>query len=135
MSEYIDRDIAVKAIMAAKWEIGSDGAVAMEIVAGSPTADVEPVKHGRWVKSRKHKWKLDRSGKIDLWAWASDFHNGPECEICFATPCVHCKPDWEKTICSVLHFECSECGEVSKYGIERYCGGCGAKMDREAVGE
>lgn len=50
MPEYIDRDIAVKAVMAAKWESGSDGAVAMEIVAASPAVDVEPVRHGRWEK-------------------------------------------------------------------------------------
>ena len=48
MAEYIDRDIAVKAVMEAKWESGSDGAVAMEIVAASPAADVEPVRHGHW---------------------------------------------------------------------------------------
>lgn len=49
MPEYIDRDIAVKAVMAAKWESGSDGSVAMEIVASAPAADVEPVRHGRWI--------------------------------------------------------------------------------------
>ena len=48
MPEYIDRDTAVKEVMAAKWESGSDGAMAMEIVAAPPAADVEPVRHGRW---------------------------------------------------------------------------------------
>ena len=33
--------------MAAKWVDGSDGAMAMEIVASPPAADVAPVVHGR----------------------------------------------------------------------------------------
>lgn len=49
MGEYIEREAAIKAVMAAKWEIGSDGAMAMEIVASLPAADVAPVVHGRWV--------------------------------------------------------------------------------------
>lgn len=43
MAEYIDRNAAVKAIMETKWERGSDGAMAMEIVASAPIADVVPV--------------------------------------------------------------------------------------------
>ena len=45
MTEY--RNAAVKAIMETKWERGSDGAMAMEIVASPPAADVVPVVHGR----------------------------------------------------------------------------------------
>lgn len=48
MDEYIKRETAVRAVMAAKWVDGSDGAMAMEIVASSPAADVAPVVHGRW---------------------------------------------------------------------------------------
>lgn len=48
MAEYIKRETAVKAVMAAKWVDGSDGAMAMEIVASPPAADVAPVVHGRW---------------------------------------------------------------------------------------
>lgn len=47
MTEYIDRNAAVKAIMETKWERGSDGAMAMEIVASAPLADVVPVV--RWI--------------------------------------------------------------------------------------
>ena len=43
MDEYIKRETAVRAVMAAKWGDGSDGAMAMEIVASAPTADVAPV--------------------------------------------------------------------------------------------
>ena len=47
MAEYIKRDTAIRAVMAAKWVDGSDGAMAMEIVASPPAADVAPVVHGR----------------------------------------------------------------------------------------
>ena len=43
MAEYIKRETAVRAVMAAKWVDGSDGAMAMEIVASSPAADVAPI--------------------------------------------------------------------------------------------
>ena len=49
MAEYIERETAVRAVMAAKWVDGSDGAMAMEIVASPQAADVAPVVHGRWV--------------------------------------------------------------------------------------
>ena len=48
MDEYIKRETAVRAVMAAKWGDGSDGAMAMEIVASAPAADVAPVRHGWW---------------------------------------------------------------------------------------
>lgn len=43
MAEYIKRETAVRAVMTAKWVDGSDGAMAMEIVASPPAADVAPV--------------------------------------------------------------------------------------------
>ena len=49
MAEYIKRETAVRAVMAAKWVDGSDGAMAMEIVASPPAADVVPVVHGKWI--------------------------------------------------------------------------------------
>ena len=52
MAEYIKRETAVRAVMAAKWVDGSDGAMAMGIVASTPAADVAPVVHGRWIHSR-----------------------------------------------------------------------------------
>ena len=48
MAEYIKRETAVRAVMAAKWVDGSDGAMAMEIVASPAAADVAPVVHGWW---------------------------------------------------------------------------------------
>ena len=49
MDEYIKRETAVRAVMAAKWVDGSDGAMAMEIVASLPAADVAPVVHAEWI--------------------------------------------------------------------------------------
>lgn len=49
MAECIERDVVMKRIMAAKWMDGCDGAMAMEIAASAPAADVAPVVHGRWV--------------------------------------------------------------------------------------
>lgn len=43
MAECIKRETAVRAVMAAKWVDGSDGAMAMEIVMTTPAADVAPV--------------------------------------------------------------------------------------------
>lgn len=49
MAEYIKRETAVRAVMAVKWVDGSDGAMAMEIVASPPAANVAPVVHGEWI--------------------------------------------------------------------------------------
>ncbi len=50
MAEYIKRETAVRAVMAAKWVDGSDGAMAMEIVMTTPAADVAPVVYCRECK-------------------------------------------------------------------------------------
>lgn len=55
MAEYIKRETAVKAVMAAKWVDGSDGAMAMEIVASPAAADVAPVVHGAWQLTDRFK--------------------------------------------------------------------------------
>ena len=49
MDEYLKRETVVRAVMAAKWVDGSDGAMAMEIVASPAAADVVPVVHGHRV--------------------------------------------------------------------------------------
>ena len=43
MAEYIKRETAVRAVMAAKWVDGYDGAMAMEIIASPAAADVATV--------------------------------------------------------------------------------------------
>lgn len=64
MAEYIKRETAVRAVMAAKWVDGSDGAMAMEIVASPATADVAPVVHGLWEKEPSSFWRWTPSGAV-----------------------------------------------------------------------
>lgn len=79
MAEYIERETAVRAVMMAKWVDGSDGAMAMEIVASPAAADVAPVVHGRWIPFHS---------KI-----SGDIQYCSACEIGFAAKadyCPHC---------------------------------------------
>lgn len=50
MAEYIKRDTAIRAVMATKWVDGSDGAMAMEIVASPPAASAA-CRNARWKRS------------------------------------------------------------------------------------
>lgn len=60
MYEYIEREAAQGAVMKRKWEVGSDGAMAMEILCTLPAADVEPVRHGRWIQTRITRYNGDK---------------------------------------------------------------------------
>ena len=64
MAEYIKRETAVRAVMATKWADGSDGAMAMEIVASPAAADVAPVVHGLWEKEPSSFWRWTPSGAV-----------------------------------------------------------------------
>ena len=76
MDEYIKRETAVRAVMAAKWGYGSDGAMAMEIVASTPAADVAPVVHGRWKTNSDRPDSLICSVcKCGFDMWKHDPHN------------------------------------------------------------
>ena len=66
MGGYIKRDTAIRAVMAAKWVDGSDGAMAMEIVASPPAADVAPVVHGRWIQVDSTKCRCSHCDIIAL---------------------------------------------------------------------
>ena len=81
MAEYIKREDAVNAVMAAKWVDGSDGAMAMEIVASPPAADVAPVMHGRWLTHYRSGVTVAEgfvSSCCDMWA-ARKSHYCPNC--------------------------------------------------------
>lgn len=88
MAEYIERETCVRAVMAAKWVDGSDGAMAMEIVASPPAADVAPVVHGRWVHSRyedcSEQFELVRCSQCNHEAYAMAFYvrGGNYCPVC-----------------------------------------------------
>lgn len=90
MAEYIERETAVKAVMAAKWVDGSDGAMAMEIVASPAAADVAPVRHGWWLHSHyedcSEHFEIVKCSNCDFEAYAMAFfvRSGNYCPNCGA---------------------------------------------------
>ena len=64
MAKYIEQETAVRAVMAAKWVDGSDGAMAMEIVASPAAADVAPVVRCEGCKHRIYKYVNSWIGEI-----------------------------------------------------------------------
>lgn len=51
MAEYIDRMKVRIAIIDTKWICDQDEDVAYDMIDSIPAADVEEVKHGRWIKA------------------------------------------------------------------------------------
>lgn len=84
MDEYIKRETAVRAVMAAKWVDGSDGAMAMEIVATAPAADVAPVIHARWIGSKYDPETGDYMEKCSHCGVFSREYWKPHCSECGA---------------------------------------------------
>lgn len=84
MAEYIERETAVKAVMAAKWVDGSDGAMAMEIVASPPAADVAPVVYGRWEHLGGDEWCCSACGFVITTEGSWDKPTKKYCEDCGA---------------------------------------------------
>lgn len=136
MDEYIEREATIKLLRS----LGSrdyrreKGTIqeAIKMVSFpeyTPSADVAPVRHGRWMHTKKHLWYKNKDGSIDEWRLDVGFHNGPECQVCGEAVCMHCHPDWESMECEIGHYLCSVCGEVSIDAHENYCPNCGAKMD------
>lgn len=57
----------------------------------------------------EHKWRM-KYGEIDRFAFESGFCNGPVCERCGYSFCVHCNPDgFDEQACVVDWYECPEC--------------------------
>lgn len=138
MSDYISREAAVK--IAQKYRVMNGSTlgrhtwladrIAFEIEE-IPAADVAPVRHGRWIYSRKHLWYKDKNGEIDMWRLDIGFHNGPECQVCHASFCEHCTPNFDDEECDVGHYYCSECKAEQFDNHNTFCPSCGAKMDLE----
>lgn len=99
MADYIEREACVRAVMAAKWVDGSDGAMAMEIVASPPAADVAPVVHGKWERVANPKWPA---------------HIHDKCSVC----------GWWNTRNALCYDGSNKPGHSLNY-----CPNCGAKMD------
>ena len=84
MAEYIKRETAVRAVMAAKWVDGSDGAMAMEIVASPAAADVAPVVHGWWAHLGGDEWCCFACGFVITTEGSWDKPTKKYCEDCGA---------------------------------------------------
>lgn len=105
----------------------ANGVIAPPVNVGQTIEDVAPVVHGEWIVTTKHKWKMNKMGEIDTFAWDHEFHNGSRCVICGYNPCIHCNPDWMEDDECDEHFICSVCG-LHVEEKHPYCH-CGAKMD------
>lgn len=82
----------------------------------------------KYIKYGKHKWKRDKDGKIDDFAWEYEFCNGVVCERCGESVCVHCNPDYDKLDdCEVNIYICPFCDKEVGYR-QKYCD-CGQKLD------
>lgn len=84
MAECIERDVVMKRIMAAKWMDGYDGAMAMEIAASAPAADVAPVVYGRWVHLGGDEWCCSACGFVITTEGSWEKPTKKYCEDCGA---------------------------------------------------
>ncbi len=88
MAECIEREVAVKNVMAAKWIEGYDGAMAMEIVAAAPAVDVAPVVHARWEpcfdKNCRCRWGFGKCSNCGQEYYAHAIDHYKYCPICGA---------------------------------------------------
>lgn len=85
-------------------------------------AEHKVIKHG------KHKWRKDKNGEIDDFAFGYDYRNGVVCEICGKAVCVHCNPDYDKLEdCEADYYICPTCRD--KFYSKRDCCRCGQKLD------
>ena len=140
MAKYIDRDALVEWLKRIPLKDLSDGRGlcrvifeddfkrAIKKIPKGIIVDVFPVRHGRWMYTKKHLWYKNKDGSIDKWRLDIGFHNGPECQVCGEAVCIHCYPDWESMECETGHYLCSVCGEVSIDAHENYCPNCGTDM-------
>lgn len=66
-----------------------------------PIPPVEPVyEEEEHILDQRHQWKRDKHGRINHYAYESDRHNGPICELCGFSDCELCEEEiWENTDC------------------------------------
>lgn len=80
------------------------------------------------IKYGKHKWRKDKNGEIDDFAFGYGYHNGVVCKICGESVCVHCNPDYDKLEdCEDDYYICPTCRDKF-YSKRDYCS-CGQKLD------
>lgn len=133
MPEYIERKLALQAVN----EFFHDPKVDI-VLSEIPAADVAPVVHAKRAKTKKHNWKRDSHGEINLSAWSNGTCAGPLCLECGHSFCIYCEEVFrgkdaveaklnEETCCERAF--CSVCGRPVPEGAQ-YCN-CGAKMGLE----
>lgn len=82
----------------------------------------------------EHDWETDENGNIDEWAMSYEHHNGPACERCGYSFCMHCKPNgWNEEPCVIDYYQCPKCSErIHKGGKSiEYCVNCGQAVKWE----
>ena len=145
MAEYIEREALIASIESIDWYSVHRGELtagakssehplykASEIysaIDNAPSADVEPVRHGRWVHSDKHLQFKGNGGEIDMSRYEYGHHNGPVFRVCGVNFCLNRTQDLDETKCYIGQYECSECGYQMEKDNARFCPNCGAKMD------
>lgn len=103
MAEYIEREAAIKELMSdAPEQVGYSREDAADCIRYMDTADVAPVRHGRWMKAKNKKdyWGFDSDGDFGCW---SDY----------------------PVLCSSCKYDATE----NSTGETNYCPNCGAIMD------
>lgn len=76
VSEYIKREDAYREIMECfknsempeEWENGMHTA-GMIVLQDVPSADVEPVRHGRWEDFEQHSWSVNLARRCQICGW------------------------------------------------------------------
>ncbi len=82
----------------------------------------------------EHDWETDNNGNIDEWAMSYEVHNGPACQRCGYSFCMHCKPNgWNEEPCVIDYYQCPKCSErIHKGGKNiEYCVNCGQAVKWE----
>lgn len=79
----------------------------------------------------EHDWETDEDGNINEFAMEYEFHNGPSCNRCGYSFCMHCKPNgWNERPCVIDYYQCPKCGRRISKGIE-FCCDCGQAVKWE----
>lgn len=80
----------------------------------------------------EHLWKKDENGNVNEWAMEFDYHQGPVCERCGDTFCIHCEPDGYITHkkCVVDVYKCPKCGSELRSN-QKHCAKCGQAVKWE----
>ena len=122
MAEYINRDAVhdlVRSLTKYAWTSPDNTGHRVTVDADDvnfgvdkiPSADVAPVRHGRWIMKHRHRGGFHRYTGIDD---IGEQH----------TITVDERVEYDDRYCS-------ECGKQSADNFLNYCPNCGAKMDLE----